>query len=193
MGYERINPSVLRPADIIVSTGRSFISGAIRKATGTDYSHTILYIGNNRVIEAISDGVVERDLSVALGEASLAVALRRRHMTPETKHSVVQWASGFKGRQYDYLGAAGAGLSHRRGKLAWALSPGPGTALYIAAKINASDENKDKRFFCSELVARSFELSGVPISDDEPSFTTPRTVRVSQYLIYVGHLVGGAF
>src|SRR5882724_945324 len=87
MGYVCIDPSELRPADIIVSTGRSYISGAIRTATGTDYSHTILYIGDGRVIEAISDGVVERDLSVALAEASLAVALRRRHMTSETKRN----------------------------------------------------------------------------------------------------------
>jgi uncharacterized protein YycO len=193
MGYVRIDPSTLRVADIIVSTGRAFISGAIRKATGTDYSHTILYIGNGKVIEAISDGVVERDLSVALGEATLAVALRRRHMNPETRRNVVDFADAFKGRPYDYVGAAGAGLSHNRGKLAWVLSPLAGTALYIAALRNASDDNKDKAFFCSELVARTYELAGVPMTDNDPSFTTPRAVRVSPYLIYIGHLVGGSF
>ena len=71
-----INPSELRPADLLVTTGRSYISGAIRTATGTDYSHTVLCIGGNRVIEAIAEGVVERDLSLPLGEATLAVALR---------------------------------------------------------------------------------------------------------------------
>jgi cell wall-associated NlpC family hydrolase len=191
MSARTIKASELRPADILVTTGRSFISGAIRTATGTDYSHTILYIGDNKVIEAISEGVIERDLSKPLGEATLAVALRRRHMTTTTKQSVVQSAKDFKGKPYDYIGAAGAGFSHNRGKLAFVLSPAPSVALYIAAKVNASDENKDKKFFCSELAARCFELAGMPITDGDPSFTTPRGVRVSPYLIYVGHLVGG--
>jgi hypothetical protein len=191
MSARSIKTSELRTADILVSTGRSFISGAIRVATGTDFSHTILYLGDNKVVEAISDGVVERDLSAPLGEANLVIALRRRHMDTATKESVVRFARGFKGRPYDYLGAAGAGLSHNRGKMAVFVSPAGTAALYVAAKINASDAYKDDKFFCSELAARCFELSGVPINDGDPSFTTPRAVRVAKNLIYVGHLVGG--
>jgi hypothetical protein len=174
-----------------VTTGRAFVSGLIRTATGTDYSHTVLYIGEGRVVEAISDGVVERDLSEALGEATLAVALRRRHMTAERKSSVVAYAKGFKGKPYDYVGAAGAGLSHRRGRLACVAAPRACIALSVAAAINATDRYKDKKFFCSELAARCFELTGIPITDGSPSYTTPRAVRVSPYLMYVGHLVGG--
>ena len=181
----------MRPADLLVTTGRSYISGAIRTATGTDYSHTVLCIGGNRVIEAIAEGVVEHDLSLPLGEATLAVALRRRHMTDAARLVMIQSAKDFTGRPYDYIGAAGAGLSHRRGKLACLVSPAGCLALYAAAKVNASEENRDKKFFCSELAARCYELAGLPITDGDPSFTTPRAVRVSPYLLYVGHLVGG--
>jgi cell wall-associated NlpC family hydrolase len=181
----------LRVADILVTTGRAFVSGVIRKATGTDFSHTILYIGGGRIMEAISDGVVERELSEALAEANLAVALRRRFMTDSLKTAVVQHAKSFKGQPYDFVGAAGAGLSHKRGALACALAPTTCLGLAIAASNNASDENKDKNFFCSELVARCFELAGVPITTIDPSFVTPRSVRVAPNLIYVGHLEGG--
>ena len=187
-----IDVDELRPADVLVTTGRSYISGAIRTATGSDYSHTVLYLGDNRVMEAISEGVVERDLDVPLSEASLAVALRRRHMTDVTRKSVVAYARRFKGRPYDYVGAAGAGLTHKRGQLACVVGAPTGClTLYAAAKINANEKNRDKRFFCSELAARCYELAGVPITDGSPSFTTPRAVRVSRYLLYVGHLVGG--
>jgi hypothetical protein len=191
MSARSIDRSELRPADILVTTGRSYISGAIRTATGSDFSHTVLYVGGKRAVEAIAEGVVERDLSVPLGEATLVVALRRRHMNDAARHVVIQSAKDFTGRPYDYVGAAGAGLSHRRGKLAILVSPAGALALYLAAKRNASEENRDKKFFCSELAARCYELAGVPITDGDPSFTTPRAVRVSPYLLYVGHLVGG--
>jgi cell wall-associated NlpC family hydrolase len=191
MSARSISPAELRPADILVSTGRSFISGAIRTATGSDYSHTILYIGDNMVIEAISEGVVERALNLPLSEASLVVALRRRYMSEQARQFVIQSAKDFRWKPYDYIGAAGAGLSHRRGKLSWLASPAGTLALYLAAKRNANAENRDKMFFCSELVARCYELAGVPINDGDPSFTTPRAVRVAANLLYVGHLVGG--
>jgi cell wall-associated NlpC family hydrolase len=189
VGYVCIPPSELRPADIIVSTGRAFISGAIRTATGADISHTILYIGEGRVIEAISAGVIERDLSEALAEANLAIALRRRNLTGDARATVLRSAKGYKGLPYDYVGAAGAGFTHKRGKLAALLSPGPSAALYLAALNNARDVNKDTRFFCSELVARCYELAALPISAEEASWVTPRSVRVSSALLYVGHLV----
>lgn len=195
MAARSILASDLRTADILVTTGRAFVSGVIRTGTGTDYSHTILYIGDGRIVEAISKGVVERDLSDALAETTLAVALRRRFMTPKTKTDVVRFARGFTGRPYDSVGAGGAGLAHKRGKLAGAAAcaMSPAICVYGAYKVsqNASDKNKDKKFFCSELAARCFELASVPISKEEPSYMTPRSVRVAANLMYTGHLVGG--
>lgn len=191
MSARSIESSELRPGDIIVSTGRGFTSGTIRTGTGSDYSHAILYIGDGRVVEAISEGVVERELSLPLGEATLAVALRRRFMTDQARQFVVTSAREQRGKPYDYVGAAGAGLTHKRGMLVALMFPRASYTLYLAAKQNALAENRDKKFFCSELVARCYELAGLPISGEEPSFTTPRAVRVSPQLMYVGHLVGG--
>lgn len=188
-----IEPDQLRTSDILVTTGRAFVSKVIRKGTGTDYSHTVLYVGDGNVVEAIDQGVVERSLTKALDETTLAVVLRRRFMTAQTKQLVAIFARNFALAKipYDYTGAAGAGLSHKRGKLAAAMSPRAGLSLYIAAKLNARDSKKDKKFFCSELAARCFQLAGVPINDGDPSFTTPRSVRVAANLMYMEHLIGG--
>jgi uncharacterized protein YycO len=165
----------------------------IRNSTGTDFSHTVLYIGNGQVVEAISEGVVERALADALHETTLAIALRRRFMTGATKDAVVRQARSFanQGLPYDLVGAAGAGLSHGRGQAACVASPFMCANLALAAANNARDANRDRKFFCSELVARCFELAGVPISNQHASYMTPRSVRVAPNLIYIGHLVGG--
>jgi hypothetical protein len=135
--YRTINPSQLRQADIIVSTTRSFISGAIRVSTGTDFSHAMLYIGGNRIIEAIDKGVVERSFGEALRDGSLAVAIRRRGMDRLSKTLVVETAKSFKGLPYDHAGAVGSGLSHRRGKAVCALRVRSCLLVYVAAKRNA--------------------------------------------------------
>lgn len=201
----KVKITELRKADVIVSTTGAAVSGVIRFGTGTDVSHTMLYTGYSWVIEAISEGVVERAWSEASAEATLAIALRRRDMTDALRDSVVNHAKSFAGRPYDVHGAAGAGLTKTRGAvLSGAISGGLSiipligpifqtgrTVEDIAIANNARDSNKDKAFFCSELVARSFELAGRPLSDGiTPSFMNPREVRVSSTLMYVGHLIG---
>jgi len=53
---------------------------------------------------------------------------------------------------------------------------------------NARPDNADRAFFCSELVARVFELAGAPLLEGSPSFTTPRHIRVANTLLYIGKL-----
>ena len=50
------------------------ISRAIRAASGSVVSHSMIYAGNQEVLEAIGDGVVRRSVNMALKDASLAVA-----------------------------------------------------------------------------------------------------------------------
>lgn len=185
----------IRVADIIVSTTDAKISQVIRQSIGADISHSMLYTEFDKVIEAIDVGVKERPLlAEAVKDATLAIVLRRVNMTDERKKKVVEFARGFAGRPYDKVGAAGSGMSNKRGKVMGTagcmLSP---IACAIGAEEiarNASDKNKDKKFFCSELVARAFELAGVPIVDGKPTFTNPRNVRTASRLRYVGHLIG---
>lgn len=184
----------LRAADIIVSTTGAAVSGAIRSGTGSSVSHSMIYIGNAMVVEAIAEGVKRRTLDQALREATLAISLRRRNLTEAQRQAVITHANAYadKNLPYDEVGAFGSGTATRRGRvLATAgcslslLACGAGAA---AIARNASPQYADDAFFCSELVARVYELAGAPIVDAEPSFTTPRHVRVATTLMYVSHV-----
>lgn len=183
----KISAAVLRVADIIVSTTNAAVSGVIRAGSGSDYSHTLLYIGNSQVIEAIAAGVVQRPVSIALSYATLAVVLRRRNLTSEQSSAVVTHARSFVGRPYSTASAVmDAGAVHNRALL---ISP----AAALSARLRSSlprSAAEDEAFFCSELVVRSFALAGAPVVNTNPTFVSPRAVRVAESLLYIGHLKG---
>jgi hypothetical protein len=188
-----ITVNALRPADIIVSTTDAAVSSVIRAGTGSSVSHSMIYVGGGVVVEAIESGVTNRPLSVALEFASLAIALRRRNLTEKQRADVIKYANQFVMRPYDYVGAAGSGTSLARGGLLAAFGCGislrfcgVGTA---GVAYNARPEVADRAFFCSELVARVFELAGAPLLEGLPSFTTPRQIRVANTLMIMGTLV----
>lgn len=190
-----ITPSALRPADIIVSTTNAAISVAIRAGIGSSVSHSMIYIGGGFVVEAVDAGVVRNPLTDALSGAVLGIALRRRNLTAKQRAAVIENALRFKNSNlpYDKIGAAGSGSSLPRGGLLSALACTislefcPIGIAGVAA--NAAPGNADKAFFCSELVARCFELAGAPVVDAAPSFTTPRQIRMATALMKVGKLV----
>jgi hypothetical protein len=190
-----ITTSTLRPADIIVSTTDAATSAVIRAGIGSSVSHSMVYIGGSTVVEAIAEGVTRRPLTEAIKDAVLAIALRRRNLTDQQRRAVVAHATQYaiKTLPYDYVGAAGSGSGTGRGGLLAALGCGislgfcgVGTAGVVN---NARPENADRAFFCSELVARVFELAGAPLLEGSPSFTTPRHIRVANTLLYLGKLV----
>jgi uncharacterized protein YycO len=191
----KITIADMRVADIIVSTTGAAVSKGIREALGSEVSHAALVTGNSRVIEAIGSGVTEHSIADAYKEATLAIVLRRRNLNDQQRNAVVANARSFNGRAYDSIGAAGSGMSNKRGSLLASAGVilSPMAAIITARKIsnNASDENKDDSFFCSELVARAFEMAGVSIVDGKPSYTNPRALRTAGTLIYVGHYIGG--
>jgi hypothetical protein len=59
--------------------------------------------------------------------------------------------------------------------------------------------SNDQFFFCSQFVLEAYRQAGLPITDAEPRWLTPRdilhmrqgdvpSVKVRQALVYVGHL-----
>jgi uncharacterized protein YycO len=188
-----INVHALRPADIIVSTTNASTSAVIRAGIGSSVSHSMLYIGGSTVIEAIELGVVRQPIATSLNQAVLAIALRRRNLTEKQRGDVIKYATQFMTRPYDYVGAAGSGTSLARGGLL--ASMGCGISLIFCAAGTAGVTNNarpgvaDRAFFCSELVARVFELAGAPLVEGSPSFTTPRQIRAANTLMNMGKLV----
>jgi hypothetical protein len=187
-----ISVEELRPADIIVSTTNAGISAVIRNAIGSSVSHCMLYVGGSFIIDATEIGVERRRLTDAIGEASLAIALRRRGLTAQQRSAVLQHAEQFRRRPYDTPGAVGAGAYTRRGLALATVGCRimlPFCPLATASVIdNAKPENADNAFFCSELVARCFELAGAPVVEGPASAATPRHIRVATTLLYIGKI-----
>ncbi len=190
-----ISVNALRPADIICSTTDAAISAVIRAGIGSSVSHCILYVGGSFVIEAVGEGVRRRPLAEAIEGANLAIALRRRGLTEQQRSAVLEHANRFalKALPYDALGAAGAGVATgSKG----AVLAGFGCQVYLplcalaggSVLDNAKPENADKAFFCSELVARCFELAGAPVVEGSASFAAPRAIRMATTLLYLGKL-----
>jgi hypothetical protein len=190
-----ITPSALRPADIICSTTNAAVSVVIRAGIGSSVSHSMIYIGEGFVVEAVDAGVVRNPLTDALSGAVLAIALRRRNLTEKQRADVIANALRFKNMNlpYDKIGAAGSGSSLARGGLLSAMACTLSFDFCPVAiggiTANALPQNADRAFFCSELVARCFELAGAPVVDGSPSFTTPRQIRMATTLMRVGKLV----
>jgi hypothetical protein len=107
---------------------------------------------------------------------------------------VVAAAKAFENRPYDKIGAVGSGMY---GNSRNQILAGAGCTINVIAcafvlkeiSDNEKDENADKKFFCSELVARAFSEAGFPIVNGKATTMTPQTVYVSSMLSYVGHLI----
>ena len=165
-----IDFSQLSKADIIFTTSIAAESVAIRKATNSIISHTMLVTGFNTVIEAVAPQVIERSWIDArnYAQATIAIVMRRKGLTNGVDQDKVVAAARFFNRlPYDYYGAAGSGMY---GNSRNQIMAGAGCSLnilscgYLLYEIaeNAKDENADKGFFCSELVSRAFSIAGFP-------------------------------
>lgn len=130
----------------------------------------MLYVGGSYVIEAVEQGVVRRPLREAFTGAVLAIVVRRRNLTEKQRTDVLEHANKFvlKALPYGRDRRRRVGDEHRQRRRA-RRNRLPGQSGILCARSlgvgdNARPENADKAFFCSELVARCFELAGRPSS-----------------------------
>ena len=175
--------------DIIVDSSKSAAAQGINLATASDIAHAALCTGPGMLIESISP-VTEQSFEKAFKGVDLIIALRYRGITQQQRLDVVANARKFENHPYDLTGAIGSGTLVRRGKaiaVAGCLILPVACAPAVAAvQLNATEGVRDTAFFCSELVARAFELSGIPLSDTQASFINPRMIRMCSKLTLLG-------
>ncbi len=193
----KVEFSQLWKADIVFTTSSAPVSAAIRKATNSIISHTMLVTAPNTIIEAIEplvrEDIWERALEHA--EATVAIVMRRVGLTNGTdQDKVVAAARSFNNLPYDRYGAASSGMSGSKrnqilGVVGCSLIGAP-ACIHIAKQLeeNVKDENADKSFFCSELVSRAFSIAGFPIIEGKATYANPNMVYYSPWLQYIGHL-----
>lgn len=185
-----LDDSALQAADIIASAGKGTVSAGIKIGTWSDVSHTALYAGNGRVIEAVGEGVVMRSLDESLEGHDLAVAYRVRGMQIPIADKIVSFVRSKIGKKYDTLGAAAAGA---RGPVGgWVCVRAFGIVPCGLAR--AGVFKSDDKFYCSQLVLEAYRQAGASFIDQNPNTSYPQdivTAYSSGKLMYVGHLIAG--
>jgi uncharacterized protein YycO len=180
-----IDAEVLEPADIVVCTTFAITSRIIDVVTDSKVSHVLVYLGEGQIIEAVPPVVRQVALDLAIHNAWLAVAYRRKDMTPAGAGAVIGYLRRQIGLSYDYIGAAEGG-ANANAFVCVGLLGVPGCLIARSGLLD-----NPTQFYCSKLVLAAFNSAGLPITNLSPNLSTPDTL-VQAYsqgvLMYVGHL-----
>ncbi|MCB0208140.1 MAG: trypsin-like peptidase domain-containing protein [Anaerolineae bacterium] len=190
-GGMSIAENMLARGDIILSTTSAPVSRAIRSFTDGPVSHALVYIGDGLVVEAIGEGVVNRSLSDAIGDATVAVAFRHPQLTDELAWRMRDWLGEQLGRAYDYWGIFQQARFRINSSVCNTLSgPARERCRNFMGRVYLGTREND-RFFCSELVLAAYREVGLPLTETPPHWASPSDIanlRLSHILDYVGHL-----
>ncbi len=135
---------ILKPGDVINVHGDSLISKIIRVITQSYWNHSVMYIGDGKIIGANARYVEIEDLNKYKNHEIRIY--RHKYAKKADLDKIVAMAMGYEGRKYDYWQLL---------YLGW---------LFITGKRgNAREIGSKNRFICSELVAKPYYTFGYPV------------------------------
>jgi len=157
---KRIRVEILMPGDIVLTSDSGKTSRLVRKATNGAVSHAMICVQSGSVIDSTDFGVQAHNIQRELYEnADLLLVYRLRNPIDALPLAeVIDFARSEIGTRYSKLEAARS------------IIPGP--------------KPRDKKMFCSRLVARAYAYAGVRLVAD-PDYCTPDELRSSPLLIPV--------
>ena len=200
-GGRLVESTVLRPGDILLSSANGITSAGVRLVTFSPVSHASLYIGDGRVVEAVGTGVRNRSVDEVMNDEAVIVVFRHPALQQEHGEKIRGFALEKVGKRYDHLGIvlqAPFSLERRFCELPLIPDVIRNACIHGIATIQLGTPNND-RFFCSQFVLESYRQAGLPITDADPRWISPRdilhmregdvpSVKIRQSLAYVGHL-----
>nr|WP_319390395.1 YiiX/YebB-like N1pC/P60 family cysteine hydrolase [uncultured Cohaesibacter sp.] len=154
---KRIKFQLLKPGDIILTASRSKTGKAIRVSTRGSVSHAMICVQQGSIIDSTSDGVQARNLQRELFEDDEEFfAFRLKEELPAHKVAqIVDFARSEIGTRYSKIEAARTVLG--------------------------GSKPRDRREFCSRLVARAYQSAGVQLVPDH-DYCSPEDLRNSPLL-----------
>lgn len=165
----RLIRELIKPGDILLSRKPgSPISEIIQDVIRSRWSHSFLYIGNDKIIESDWDGVVINPLSKYFdGNYELGLFRIQPELTKEEQVKLIDAAFLAVGTKYAYL------------QLVW------GFILRLLGKSENRKWNIDtsKGMICSELIARCYKKIGRPLKNLPPSQMEPADLDESKITI----------
>jgi len=156
----KLDEAALQIGDIILTTTTDLLSKGIRKVTGSDISHALIYVESHSVIDATGEGVHSRNTQRLFWEDQCAVYVLRLTEGLDITQSrrIVNYVRGRIGTRYSKTEAA------------------------LTALGGASSASRKQ--FCSRLVAQAYASAGLDLVAD-PDYCTPEQLKNSARLIAV--------
>lgn len=191
----------LQPGDIILSATSGASSLGIRLLTLSPVSHASLYVGEDHIAEAVTEGIRRRSVGRLLAEESTVVAFRHPAVQPEHVDRIQAFVGETVGQRYNFVGVMlQAPFSIERRLCELPLTP---TLVrdFCLQGLGAANLGlgRSDRFFCSQFVLEAYRRAGLPLTAADPRLLSPAdllhmregdvpSVRSNQALQYVGHL-----
>ena len=196
-----VEPEVLQPGDILLSSEPTVVSASIRVMTLSPVSHAAVYVGDGEIVDAMRWGVRVRGLDDLLEEAAVVLVLRYPELTAEQAAEVAQYSVDRSGTGFNFLGISlhiPFSIVRRLCELPLVPAPirdactrGVGVVHLVAAS--------ERRLFCSQLVLQAYRHAGVVVTEADPRLISPAdilhmregdvpSVSIAKPLLYVGHL-----
>lgn len=145
----------LEKGDILLASENSAASKIVRKATDSNFSHAILYVGAGSYIHSDLNGVHSGNLQRLLFDSAENVIVLRVECSSE----IIYWACMFArdkiGTKYSVKSA-------------------------IKTTLKLSKKENENRQFCSRLVAQAYSYAGIELVST-PSFCSPQEIFESKF------------
>lgn len=160
--------AVIQPGDIILSrVPGSLISDTIQDLTNSKWSHALLYLGDNKIIEATNHGIVINPLiKYFSNKYQIGVFRISPELTPEETTQLIKAIRKKLGIDYGWLKLAWLGFLRLVGK-----SEDPDWSVKLKGGM-----------ICSELVAWSYKQIGRPLKDLPVQLMEPQDLAQSKFL-----------
>jgi hypothetical protein len=134
----QLDSNQLHPGDVLLEAGSGLFSFLIRWLDGGPYSHSVLYLGHNIIVEAVERGVIQ-------------LPAGRLITTQPENYAVFQYPDAERLAQ-----ACGTIVAFAETNKRYAWTGVYGVKLPIFKR-------RAYEHFCSELVARSYAHAGLPL------------------------------
>ncbi|GKX58266.1 YaeF family permuted papain-like enzyme [Leminorella grimontii] len=202
-----IPASQMKAGDILLTSPYGPTSLGIRLFSGSTVSHAAIYLGDDKVVEAVGgSGVQVVTLEQALDHNSKIVVMRVPGLTEEQALSIQNFSEESLGKHYNYNGVALIApfmLTRQLCSLNPFSSEFRNGCISLMAQLQlGSDEDAKGNYFCSQFVIEAYNRAGRPITESAPVWISPvdllhmREGDVASFtpnvpLQYVGHLKRG--
>ena len=145
-----LDPAGLLAGDILLESGTGFTSAAIRYVDGGNFSHALMWLGGNQLIEAVDCGARLISYTRVIIENPTSWKLLRFTGDAATAAKAAAEARNLAHKRYDTIGA----ISTTR----WRIRSRPDVTM----------------LFCSQLVAESYSRAGIALVEGaEPHKVSP--------------------